>query len=188
MKQVTTQTTLPNAERNAIVAAAHIRCHANNCSREASRWSNLCGPCEVGYLQYLKPIFGKPTADQCRKAQAVLKSYYDRELGNGVFDDWVSQLARSLSRPIEKLQPPLALKGYKTPKERYTPLLALRTRDRGLLTRHKVINLLAFCLVIDATITPTIPAPIRKDYMISLLGHRFLGWGCLQPYDTPLPK
>lgn len=175
MKQLTTPSTLPNAKRNALVVAAGIQCNANDCTRKANRWSNLCGQCEVNYLQYLKPIFGKPTVDQCKKAQAVIKSHYDRELGNGVFDDWCSQLARRLSRPIEKLQPPLALKAYRTPKERFTPLLALRTRDRGLLTKQKVINLLAYCLVIDATITPIIPAPVRKDYMISLLGHRFMG-------------
>ena len=38
-----------------------------------------------------------------------------------------------------------------------------------------MINLLAYCLVIDVTITPIIPAPVRKDYMISMLGHRFMG-------------
>ena len=119
MRQITTPSGLPNARRNAIVAAAGIQCHAKDCNRNANRWSNLCGQCEVSYLQYLKPVFGKPTPDQCKKAQAVIKAHYDRELGNGVFDDWVSQLSRQFSRPIEKLQPPLALKGYRTPKERF---------------------------------------------------------------------
>lgn len=64
---------------------------------------------------------------------------------------------------------------YRTPKERFRPLLALRTRDRGMLTRKDFINVLAFALAIDPLITPTIPQPVRKDFMIALLGQRFMG-------------
>jgi hypothetical protein len=34
---------------------------------------------------------------------------------------------------------------------------------------------MAFALTIDVFITPTIPQPVRKDYMIALLGQRFIG-------------
>ena len=67
------------------------------------------------------------------------------------------------------------MRRYRTPRERFGPRLALRTRDRNVLTRKGVINLLAFALAIDAFITPTIPQPVRKDYMIALLGQRFIG-------------
>jgi hypothetical protein len=73
------------------------------------------------------------------------------------------------------LVPPLAMRRSNTPRERFTPLLALRTRDRGTLTRKGVINLLSFALAIDALITPTIPAPVRKEYMIAMLSQRFMG-------------
>jgi hypothetical protein len=75
---------------------------------------------------------------------------------------------------VSKLVPPLAMRRYRTPKERFMPLLALRTSDRGVLTRKGVINLLSFALAIDALTTPTIPQPVRKDYMIALLGQRFM--------------
>jgi hypothetical protein len=38
-----------------------------------------------------------------------------------------------------------------------------------------VINLLAYALVIDTLITPKIPEVVRMDYMIALLGQRFMG-------------
>ncbi|MET4480052.1 hypothetical protein ACVWZW_005875 [Bradyrhizobium sp. F1.13.4] len=34
-----------------------------------------------------------------------------------------------------------------------------------------MVNLLAFALAINALITPTMPQPVRNDYMIALLGH-----------------
>ena len=76
---------------------------------------------------------------------------------------------------MSMLVPPLAMRRYTTPRERFTPLLALRTRDRGTLTRKGVINLLSFALAVDALITPTIPAPVRKEYMIAMLGQRLIG-------------
>ena len=69
----------------------------------------------------------------------------------------------------------MSMRRYRTPTERLTPLLAMRTRDKGVLTKKGVLNLMAYALVIDALITPTIPAPVRKDYMIALLGQRFVG-------------
>lgn len=175
MRQVTTKTTLLAAERNAIVVASGIQCQAIECTRKATRLSNLCGLCEKQFLEDLKPVFGKPSADDVTAAQAILKSHYDKLIKSGVFDDWSSQIGRLLSRPISKLVTPLGMRRYASPKARLTPLLALRTRDRGVLTRKGVINLLAYALVIDALITPTIPQPVRRDYMIAMLGHRFMG-------------
>lgn len=43
-----------------------------------------------------------------------------------------------------------------------------------MLTRRGVVNLLAFALAVDALITPTIPPPVRTDYMIALLGQQFM--------------
>lgn len=65
MRQITTITTLPNAERNALVVAANIPCQANGCERKATRWSNLCGLCEMQWLEDHKPVFGKPSKDPC---------------------------------------------------------------------------------------------------------------------------
>ena len=175
MRQVTTPSVWPNAKRNAAVVAANIRCHAIDCERQATRWSNLCGLCEKQFLEDMKPVFGKPSKDQLTTAQRVIRNHYDDVIKNGVFDDWVSQIARTFTRPISKLVPPLGMKRYRTPKERFTPLLALRTRDRGELSRTGVINLFPYALAIDTHITPTIPAPVRKDYMIALLGQRFMG-------------
>lgn len=67
------------------------------------------------------------------------------------------------------------MRRYRTPTERFTPLLALRTRDRGTLSRTGVINLFAYALAIDALITPMVPQPVRRDYMIAMLGQRFMG-------------
>ena len=175
MRQVTTPTSWPSARRNAAVVAANIECQAVECERKATRWSNLCGLCERQFLENMKPCFGKPTSDQLKAAQRVIRDHYDNLINNGVFDDWSSQISRAFTRPLSKLVSPMGMKGYRTPKERYTPLLALRTRDRGILTKTRLINLLAFALVIDATITPTIPQPVRNDYMIALLGQRFMG-------------
>jgi hypothetical protein len=175
MRQVTTPTTLPNAERNALVVAANIACQANGCERKATRWSNLCGLCEKQWLEDMKPVFGKPSKERLTVAQKVLRDHYDKPIKDGVFDDWSSQIGRTFARPLSLLVSPLGMRRYRTPKERFTPLLAMRTRDRGVLTRKGVINLLAFALAIDALITPTIPQPVRKDYMIAMLGQRFIG-------------
>jgi hypothetical protein len=175
MRQVTTPTTLPNAERNALVVAANIPCQAVGCERTATRWSNLCGLCEKQWLEDMKPVFGKPSKDQLAVAQAVIRDHYHKQINARVFDDWSSQIGRTFARPLSKLVSPLGMRRYRSPKERFAPLLALRTRDRGVLTRKGVVNLLAFALAIDALITPTIPQPVRKDYMIAMIGQRFIG-------------
>ena len=175
MQQLTTPTSWPSARRNAAVVAAQIQCQAVGCERKATRWSNLCGLCERQYLENMKPLFGRPTPEQLKTAQRLIRDHYGDLINNGVFDDWSSQIARTFSRPLTKLVSPMGMRRYRTPKERYTALLALRTRDRGLLTKTRIINLLAYALVIDATITPTIPQPVRNDYMIALLGQRFMG-------------
>lgn len=175
MYQISTPSTWSSAERNAAVVAANICCQAVDCERKATRYSNLCGLCEKQWLEDHKPIFGKPTPDQLKTAQSVLKNHYDSVLKSGVLDDWSSQIGRTFSRPESKLVSPLSMRRYRTPTERFTPLLAMRTRDKGVLTKKGVLNLMAYALVIDALITPTIPAPVRKDYMIALLGQRFVG-------------
>ena len=157
------------------MVAANMACQAVGCERKATRWSNLCGICERQFLENMKPVFGKPTPDQLKTAQKLVRDHFGNLITNGVFDDWTSQIARSFSRPLTRLVSPMGMRRYRTPKERYGPLLALRTRDRGLLTKTRIINLLGFALVIDATITPTIPQPVRTDYMIALLGQRFMG-------------
>jgi hypothetical protein len=174
MNQLTTPTTLPTAQRNALVAAANLRCQAIGCDRKATRWSNLCGLCERQFLEDMRPVFGKPTTDQLAAAQAVVRDHFAKQIAEGVFDDWSSQIGRTFDRPVSRLVSPLAMKRYRTPRERFTPLLALRTRDRGVLTRRGVINLLSFALAIDALITPTIPQPVRTEYMVALLGQRFM--------------
>ena len=126
------------------------------------------------FLEDLKPVFGKPSKDQLTVAQKVLRDHYDRQIKANIFDDWSSQIGRTFARPLSKLVSPLGMRRYRTPKERFAPLLALRTRDRGILSRKGVINLLAYALAIDALITPTIPPPVRNDYMIGLLGQRFM--------------
>ncbi len=175
MSQVSTPSSWSSAERNAAVVEANIRCHADGCERQATRWSNLCGLCEKQWLEDHKPVFGKPTPEQLKAAQAVIREHYGQQIANGVFDDWSSQIGRAFSRPLSKLVSPVGMRRYRTPKERFTPLLAMRTRDRGVLTRKGVINLLSYSLVIDAMITPIIPQPVRRDYMLALLGQRFLG-------------
>jgi hypothetical protein len=175
MHQLTTPTTLPNSKRNALVLAANIPCQAQDCDRKASRWSNLCGLCERRFLEDMKAVFGKPSKDQLAAAQEVVRDHYAKQIAGSIFDDWSSQIGRTYARPISKLVPPLAMRRHRTPKERFAPLLALRTRDRGVLTRKGVINLLSFALAIDALITPTIPAPVRRDYMLAMLGQRFMG-------------
>jgi hypothetical protein len=175
MRQVSTPSSWSSAKRNAAVVEANIRCHAVGCELQATRWSNLCGLCEKQWLEDHKPVFGKPTPDQLKIAQKVLRDHYANDIANGVFDDWSSQIGRTFSRPLSRLVSPLGMKRYRTPKERFTPLLAMRTRDRGVLTRKGVINLLSYSLVIDATITPILPQPVRRDYMLALLGQRFMG-------------
>ena len=143
MRQVTTPTSWPSARRNAAVVAANIECQAGGCERKATRWSNLCGLCERQFLENMTPCFGKPTSDQLKAAQRVIRDHYETLINNGVFDDWSSQISRAFTRPLTKLVSPMGMKSYRTPKERYTPLLALRMRDRGLLTKTRIINLLA---------------------------------------------
>lgn len=167
MRQVSTDSRLPTAKRNAIIVAAGLPCQAVGCRNKATRWSNLCGLCERQFLEDMKPVFGKPSKEQLAAAEAVVREHFADKISSGVFDDWSSQIGRTFSRP-------LAMKRRRYPKERYDALLALRTRDRGVLTRRGVINLLAFASAIDALITPTIPQPVRNDYMIALLGQRFM--------------
>jgi hypothetical protein len=158
-----------------MVLAAKIRCQANGCERQASRWSNLCGLCERQWLEDHRAVFGKPNKEQLAQAQAVVRDHFAKQIDSGVFDDWASQVGRTFARPVSMLVAPLAMRRYRSPRERFTPLLALRTRDRGTLTRTGVINLLSFALAIDALITPTIPQPVRDQYMIAMLGQRFMG-------------
>lgn len=175
MRQITTPTSLPAAQRNALVVSANIECQAVGCALKATRWSNLCGLCERQWLEDHKPVFGKPTTQQLTAAQKIVREHLSREIEHGIFDQWVSQLANSFARPQGWLVAPLAMRRYPTPKERLNPLLALRTRDRGPLKRTGVINLLGFALAVDALITPTVPQPVRRDYMIAMLGQRFIG-------------
>lgn len=172
MRQITTATHLPTGERNALVVAAGIPCQAIGCPQNATRWSNLCGLCERQFLEDMKPVFGKPSKQQLAEAETVVRNQYADEIGNGVFDGWASQIGRTFSRPLSMLPAPLAMKRYRFPRQRFNALLALRTRDRGVLTRRGVINLFAFALATDALITPTIPQPVRDQYMIALLGQR----------------
>lgn len=174
MRQVTTDSRLPTARRNAIVVAAGLPCQAVDCRNKATRWSNLCGLCERQFLEDMKPVFGKPDKEQLAAAEAVVSEHFAGKISSGVFDDWSSQIGKTFSRPLALLPAPLALKRRRYPKQRYDALLALRTRDRGALTRRGVVNLLAFALAIDALITPTIPQPVRNDYMIAMLGQRFM--------------
>ena len=108
MRQISTPSSWSSAKRNAAVVEANIRCHAVGCERQATRYSNLCGLCEKQWLEDHKPVFGKPTPDQHKSAE-------------------------------------------------------------------EVIRLLACALVIDAMITPILPQPVRRDYMLALLGQRFIG-------------
>jgi hypothetical protein len=98
MHQVTTPTTLPAAQRNAMVAAAGIRC-TNSCERQATRWSNLCGLCERQWLEDHRPVWGKPTKQQLNTSQAVVRDHFAKEITTGVFDDWASQIGRTFARP-----------------------------------------------------------------------------------------
>jgi hypothetical protein len=123
----------------------------------------------------MRPVFGHPTKEELTTAQAVVRDHYAREIENGVFDDWSSQLGRAFERPLSMLLPPLAMKRLETPKKRFVPLLAMRTRDRGVLTRKGAINGLSYALAFDALITPTVPSPVRRQYMIAFLGHWFIG-------------
>ena len=99
MRQVTTPTTLPNSERNAIVVAADIPCQAKECERQATRWSNLCGLCERQFLEDMKPVFGKPSKEQLATAQTVLRQHYQNQIEQGVLDDWTGQIGANLRSP-----------------------------------------------------------------------------------------
>jgi hypothetical protein len=79
MQQITTPTTLPSAKRNALVVSANIRCQAIDCDLKATRWSNLCGLCEKKWLEDHKAVFGKPTNEQLKVAQAILREHFSRE-------------------------------------------------------------------------------------------------------------
>lgn len=111
MRQVSTDTRLPVAARNAIVVAANIRCAASDCDHPATRWSNLCGLCERQFLEDMKPVFGKPTKEQLAAAETVIRDHYADAISNGVFDDWASQIGRTFSRPLSMLPAPLKLRG-----------------------------------------------------------------------------
>ena len=76
MRQVSTDTRLPAAARNAIVVAANIRCTAIGCDQPATRWSNLCGLCERQFLEDMKPVFGKPSKEELAEAEAVVRVHY----------------------------------------------------------------------------------------------------------------
>lgn len=129
MRQVTTPTTVPTSQRNALVVAANIACQAQGCDRQATRWSNLCGLHERQFLEDMRPVFGFPDRHQLAAAQAIIRDHYAEKISNGVFDDWASQIGRALSRPPSMLPAPLAMKRYRYPRQRFTGLLALRTRD-----------------------------------------------------------
>jgi hypothetical protein len=176
-RQITTPSRLLIAQRNAAVVAGRIPCQAIDCQNQATRWSNLCGKCERQFLEDMKPVFGHPSKEELAVSQSILRSHYAREIASGVFDGWSSQIGRAFKRPLSLLRPPLAMKRLATPRERFVPLLAMRTRDRGVLTRKGVINNLAYALAFDALFTPTIPPPVRKEYMIAFLGQKFLGRG-----------
>jgi hypothetical protein len=94
----------------------------------------------------MKPVFGHPSKEELAVSQSILRSHYAREIASGVFDGWSSQIGRAFKRPLSLLRPPLAMKRLATPRERFVPLLAMRTRDRGVLTRKGVINNLAYAL------------------------------------------
>lgn len=182
--QVTTDWRLPNAVRNQIVKEAVIRCRAVDCTNQATRWSNLCGHCEVQYLNWNMPIFGKPTDEQFTKAKALIRTHLTKDIESGVLDSWVSQVARTMYRPEAKAVPPLRLKDMQNPKDRLEPILAWRAKGRmskgvsaqgKTLKRTGVINLLAYALAIDTFITPTIVQPLRHEYLFHLLGMRFMG-------------
>ena len=132
MYQLTTPTTLPTARRNAMVVEANIRCTANCCKRKATRWSNLCGLCERQWLEDHRPVWGKPTKEQLAAAQAVVRDHYRDEIKSGVFDDWSGQIGRTFARPISTLVPPLAMRRYRTPKERLAPLRSALRRQPGI--------------------------------------------------------
>src|SRR3954468_11565614 len=106
MLQVTTPTTLPNSQRNAIVKASGIPCQALGCDRPATRWSNLCGLCERQFLEDMKPVFGKPSKEQIAAAEAVVREHFVDKIASGVFDDWSSQIGRTFSRPLSMLPAP----------------------------------------------------------------------------------
>lgn len=118
MRQVTTDTQLPVAQRNAIVVSSGLECQALDCSNKATRWSNLCGLCERQFLEDMKPVFGKPSKEQLAAAEAVVRNHFSDQIANGVFDDWSSQIGKTLSRPLALLPAPMALKRRRYPKQR----------------------------------------------------------------------
>src|SRR3569623_3827845 len=115
MRQVTTDSRLPTAKRNAIVVAAGLPCQAMGCGNKATRWSNLCGLCERQFLEDMKPVFGKPSREQLAAAEVVVGDHFADKITNGVFDDWSAQIGRTFSRPLAMLPAPLALKRRQYP-------------------------------------------------------------------------
>ena len=75
--------------------AANIPCQAVGCKQQATRWTNLCGLCERQFLEDMKPVFGKPSADQLAAAQAVIRDQFAQQIAKGVLDDWSSQIGRT---------------------------------------------------------------------------------------------
>ena len=119
MRQITTDTRLPTADRNALVASGNLQCQANDCERQATRWSNLCGLCERQFLEDMKPVFGKPSREQLAAAQVIVRDYFAKEIRTSVFDDWASQIGRTFSRPLSVLPAPLAMKQHRYPRQRF---------------------------------------------------------------------
>lgn len=175
MRQIQTSSTLPPGVRNGIVRGNRIRCQALDCERPATRWSNLCGLCERQWLEDMRPVFGAPDASQLRCAGGLLRRHFAADIRVGTFDAWASSIGRNLDRSASCIQSPLRLRYLRRPRDRMDTLLAWRTRDRGLPGRTAILNLTAFALVTDACFTRAIPSPVRRDYMIALLGRRFLG-------------
>ena len=105
MRQITTDTRLPAAERKAIVVAAGLPCQTIGYGNKATRWSNLCGLCERQFLDDMKPVFGKPSKEQLAAAEAVIRDRYADKITSGVFDDWPSQIGRTFSRPLASCLP-----------------------------------------------------------------------------------
>lgn len=129
-RQVTTDWRLPNATRNQIVKEADIQCHAIGCETKANRWSNLCGHCEAQYLNWNMPIFGSPTAEQMDEAKALIRSYYQKQIDNRVFDEWAKHISNKMHRPEHLAIAPMKIKDKPNPKGRAEHILAWRAKGR----------------------------------------------------------
>jgi hypothetical protein len=122
----------------------------------------------------MKPVFGAPDRRQLGCAGRLLRGHFAADIETGTFDAWVSTIGRNLDRPASRIQPPGRLHDMRRPTDRLDTLLAWRTRDRGLAQRTTVLNLASYALVVDAYFTRTIPSPVRSDYMVALLGQRYM--------------